>query len=532
MKKIKAILALVLVAILLVTLFAACAESESVQDNNTPSDAGSDTQDKAPAGNDSEEEEEEDGQAQGELVTIRFLYDDSRSCADYADRIEARINELVEPLIGVHVDIDYVSSGDFKTKTIVTLAGGEVYDLMSVNPRLPLENLYSATVLMDITDLFREYAPDAYEIVEQYLPACSYDGSLYCIPAMRSYLTNNYIGMRKDILDELGLTEQAQNISSWSEYEQILAAVKENYTDQGTGLYAVSQAVNYCISYPYAVMGESGRFEDYLVNTVQDSYGMACADQDGNVFSRMSSAGYVAECKQVASWMDKGYLFPDAPFSEDSGYDLIKQGVSFSMCFRGEYGTEVAFRDKTGYECVVVKVYDGMITTDVPSAWSLGIPITSEEPEAACRFVNLMYTNSELMNLFVRGEEGVDYEVVDGQVRYLSDQVYKNYDWGVGNQLILTPLEGNGADFYDRVAEVNASAPVSPFLGFVIDASKMDYLISQISSVRDEYRQLLECGGYTQEAYEACLTKLEHAGIDDYVQQIQDQLDAWRAQQG
>ena len=42
----------------------------------------------------------------------------------------------------------------------------------------------------------------------------------------------------------------------------------------------------------------------------------------------------------------------------------------------------------------------------------LAIPRTSENPERAMMFINMMHTNKELVNLLVWGIEGVHHEVV------------------------------------------------------------------------------------------------------------------------
>ena len=518
MKTFQKLLALLLTLALLGAALSACASGKE-----TPP-AGGGQPDDGQTG--AEGAAGDDGAAPDEMTNIRFLFDDSRSCADFGERIVEKINAITEPELGVHVAIDYVSSGDFKTKTIVALAGGDVYDLMSVNPRLPLANLYASSVLTDITQLLPEWAPDTHALIGQYLPACSYDGRVYCIPTLRSYQTNTYLGMRKDVLDDAGLTEQAQAVAGWDDFEKILEAVHAVRPD----LY-FCQGPSYMLNYSVGVRGETDRFADSLPSYVKDANWLVYASTDGVVTNHAVTPGYLADCQMMARWMERGYVYPDAPFSEESGYDLIKQGIGFAVEFNGEYGTEVAFRDKTGYDCVLVEVCKGSITTDVPNTWALGVPITAEEPEAALRFVNLLYTNSDVMNLFVRGEEGVDYDLVDGEVVYREDPVYKNYDWGVGNQLILTPIAGNGANFYEEVAKLNAAAETSPFLGFVLDVSELEFLVGQISSVYDKYRKSMEYGLYTDEDYQKFCTELETAGMQEYLQGIQAQLDAWRAQQ-
>ena len=122
-----------------------------------------------------------------------------------------------------------------------------------------------------------------------------------------------------------------------------------------------------------------------------------------------------------------------------------------------------------------------------------------------------------------------DYVIENGEVVRLKDQGYLNVDFVLGNSLLLTPLKGNGADFYDVVGQINASAAKSKFLGFSIDTTGMDMWISQITAVTDQYASEILYGGYTPAALEEYISKLETAGIYDYAAAIQEQLDAWIA---
>ena len=59
----------------------------------------------------------------------------------------------------------------------------------------------------------------------------------------------------------------------------------------------------------------------------------------------------------------------------------------------------------------------------------------------------------------------------------------------------------------------------------------MDLVMSQISAVTDQYKCAIQCGGYTEESYQEYLAKLETAGVQDYLNAVQAQLDAWLAEQ-
>ena len=132
------------------------------------------------------------------------------------------------------------------------------------------------------------------------------------------------------------------------------------------------------------------------------------------------------------------------------------------------------------------------------------------------------------MNLLVRGEENVDYTVENGEATRIENQ-YFGADYICGNNTLLIPLAGNGADYYERVKEMNASAELSPYLGFALNLTDdMNLQISQISAVTDQYRQTIQCGGYTEEMYQEYLEKLEVAGVYDYLDAVAQQVTAWQ----
>ena len=127
------------------------------------------------------------------------------------------------------------------------------------------------------------------------------------------------------------------------------------------------------------------------------------------------------------------------------------------------------------------------------------------------------------------GVEGVDYEVMDGQAKYGDDPCYNQDDFVIGDNTLLLPVYGNGADFYDKVKEDIASAEISRYRGFVLDYSELNDYVSQIGAVNDQYNGAISTGSYTQELMDEYIEKLNTAGIHEYVEGIQKQLDAWLA---
>ena len=154
--------------------------------------------------------------------------------------------------------------------------------------------------------------------------------------------------------------------------------------------------------------------------------------------------------------------------------------------------------------------------------------MNAEEPEGAARLINALYTDEKLMNMLIRGIEGEDFEVVDGEVHYPADGYYYEADFIMGNNTLLYPLEGQGADYFDRIVEINNAAHISEHLGFVLDTAPLENLSANISAVNDQYTADLFTGNYTPELFEEYKAKLTTAGVQDYLNAIQEQYNAWK----
>ena len=169
-----------------------------------------------------------------------------------------------------------------------------------------------------------------------------------------------------------------------------------------------------------------------------------------------------------------------------------------------------------------------MIMTSTLTAWGIGVPITSEEPEAACKLINMLYTNEDLMRIFVNGIEGEDYEIVDN-VAQQKEGMYSNGNFILGNNLLAIPLVGNDPDMYEQIKAENDAAQLSPYLGFTLDNSELELLTSQLTAVTDQYSCYMSCGAYSDADYAEYLDKLNAAGVQEYLDAVQAQLTAWLA---
>ena len=525
----KQLLALLLAAVLLLTLFAACTKSEPTPGNTSePSSSGNTDSSAKPETNEpakpetSEPEEPVDPE---DIVDIEFWVLDMRFQGEtHGERINELANQITEPR-GVHVNTKFMQIGEFE-KLRTQLASGEVIDVLSMCIFNGVVNMHASSMVMDITDLMNEYAPETLELMKDYIGAYTYEGRIFGVPTLRGYVSNGYIDFRKDMLEEIGMLDKAQNMTSWSEYEEILAAYYDAHGSDNT--FAVSPAAGSLLSSAdYHIRGD--KFSDIEVtDSLGDSLGVVYADNDGHVSLLQKEESWIYSCKKTKEWFDKGWVYPDALYNDPVVSDMISAKTLLSEIFGAEIGVEQAKQATYKSEPVCTYMYTNLIKTGTLTMWGIGVPITAEEPEAGVKFINMLYTNGDLMKIYINGEEGVDYNLVNGEAEQIDGQ-YVQANWVFGNDLLAVPFAGTGADYYERIEEQNKTAKCSPFLGFTLETGDLSLIMSQVSAVTDQYRRFLQCGGFTEADYQEYLDKLSDAGVQEYLDAVQEQLSAWQA---
>ena len=144
------------------------------------------------------------------------------------DHVEEAINEQLEEKVNVHADIKWFDPNTYATQVPMMIQAGEDLDLMMFTPvpAAGYQSFMSQNQLMDITEYIDEYGKDIKDVMGDYLAATSKDGKIYGVGNMTSLYAAEAICMNKDTLDELGLTDKAEKMTTWSEYQDILKQIE------------------------------------------------------------------------------------------------------------------------------------------------------------------------------------------------------------------------------------------------------------------------------------------------------------------
>ena len=528
-KKFAAIIALVLC---LTMVLGACGTKEAPAPAETQA-AATETQAAAPAETQAAAETEAaplvdwEDMAEIEFYTFTFV-----PPADL-QHIEDAINAIIEPAINTHINITMLDVGAFIAQIGMMIAGGERIDLMvSGFAAASYSAMIAQNQLMDISGIIEEYGQDALAQAGELIKATSVGDAIYAIPPHRDVVSNYYVNMREDVLEDLGLVEQARAMKSMADYEEILKAVqaseKWNYlwpTVHANGAGPLGQNVLI-----------NGEFADTKVfDTLGDTIGLIAYDEEtGKVELLQATEEYAETAALLRDWQEKGYIYYDVANEVTSCDEAAKNDLIFSYISTAEYGCEEAREVSTGMDMVSVMICQTPIASEIVARFSWCVPVTAVEPEAAVAFVNFAMTNAEVNNLMAWGEEGVDFELdANGVAQYIpgnENPSYHSFDYSVPNQYLVYPWGTVSPTFREESLANLQSAPVSKFLGLAIDLSELVNETSACTNVIEEYKMQIGSGLATEEDLQAFVDKLYANGAQKIVDAYQAAADAWLAQ--
>jgi putative aldouronate transport system substrate-binding protein len=98
----------------------------------------------------------------------------------------------------------------------------------------------------------------------------------------------------------------------------------------------------------------------------------------------------------------------------------------------------------------------------------------------------------------------------------------------LGNNLLLKLLDNEPADKYEFFNKFNSEAVESPLSGFWPDFTPIEAELAVISNLIEEYEEYLWNGVLDPEVYlPEYIQKVEAAGADKVIKEIQRQVDEW-----
>ena len=243
------------------------------------------------------------------------------------------------------------------------------------------------------------------------------------------------------------------------------------------------------------------------------------------------------------TWYNEGLVMKDAATTTSTAAELMSSGNYF--CYVAAYSypeadTAASLEAQTGgYDLGAKMMGSAFLDTTSINALTWMVSSTSDVPEAALKFLNLTFTDKDIVNLIIYGLQDRDYVMnEDGTVNYPEGQDAATVPYTaqlscgtLGNFFIMYPMQGTNIESLAWELEQNKNAELSVAMGFVFDSSNVATEYTAVTNVIDQYLPGLICGSVDPATeIPVFLQRLEEAGLGTIIAEKQTQLDAWFAE--
>ncbi|MDY3917539.1 MAG: ABC transporter substrate-binding protein [Candidatus Limivivens sp.] len=438
--------------------------------------------------------------------------------------VQEAISEITREKIGAEVELLIIPSGSYAQQMTLMLSGDEKLDVMGAN--LGVYNTAMASeALKPLDDLLAEHGTGIIEKAgEAHLEQGKVNGVQYGIPVMcDSAVGYGTFMMRTDLLEKYDI--DVSEVDSYEDVSEIFAIIHENEPDMTVVAPASPGYSNmqYCV--------EWDKLSNYF--GVLEDHG-----QTTTVTNLFEAEDYINYLNVMHGWYESGYISKDVTTSTEAGASMMAAGNLFCYISANKPGIEAQEENASGgVDLTAVQVLETMKTT--ATNWQWTIPENCEYPEKAMEFINLLFTDEDIVNLMCYGIEGEHYVVKDdGTITWPEgkDASTVGYNmsanaWAVGNEFLSKVWETNDPDIWEQTQAWNETGVVSKAYGFFYDNSAVTTEITAVQSVYDEYRLALESGVLDPETTLAEMNeKMYAAGLQTIIDDKQSQLDAWLAE--
>lgn len=447
--------------------------------------------------------EEDNGEYTRIIMTYQFL---EHSNLEHMEEILEAVNEVSKSRIGVEVEFKFVNAMDSFTDYPVWLSKGEPIDLMLLNYQ-NIRNYVDRDMLLPLDGLLESFGPEIEAIsrTERNLyGGATVDGGVYgCEIYNYGYGGGGGLWISRNVLAEISFPYEKEHIYSMDELDILFARLKQRYP----------------LSYPLGQITAGNSFTtlNYFsqIKTVGGDVVSGVLGEEGQVCDLYESDSYYEFLRYLREWYLKGYIYPEAAYTNASGLELLQSGILMSYPSGSQPGmvSDDYLPDAVCLRTTAVTYGNDSSNTGV--FWT--VPSTAREPEAAMKFLNLMYSDARIVNLLRYGIEGEDYVLVDdGVIASVQDEEGGRYnnDLGVwGNMTLAYQLEGSSSRKEQEEYTKSAVWAGQEYEGFYFDTSGVELCIARVQEVLRTYLPVLESGSIPLEVnYGQFVSALKEAG--------------------
>ena len=447
-----------------------------------------------------------------------------------------KANEIIEPELGMKLDIQYIDTASFTEKMKLKMASGEAYDLAftgyinTYRTAVSMGGLYDITDIMEDIEMADGTKVKMSDVIEDYyLESAKVNGRIYGIPNIQVITNPTCIEMEKPVAEECGVdldglqelalknTNYETSVQYMDKLSAELAKIKEKRPDLTT--------INPTNAY-------------IALSNIYEGVGGGCViRRDGSsneVIIQEFTPEYEHYVDVIRSWYEKGYIRSDIA-SKGNTLASLEEKRSTAVTFSTwKPGQDVYFISERGVEPSYAFCAAPYVTAGGALATMISVGANTKHPKEAVKLIYMMNSNKELYNLICWGIEGKHFNFnPDGTASVIPDTGYSDIAknaWRYGNQFNGYVMEGQPADVWEQTKKMNDESGKSPAIGFVLNTDSIGTEMANITNINSEYRARKDYGTAPREEYwDEYIQKLKAAGIEKVRDEVQRQYDEFLA---
>lgn len=477
-------------------------------------------------------------------VELKVWFHGSNVTPDASAKVMEALNPILEEKLNINLVPIWGTWGDFDTASTTDLQGGGSADIyFTCNWSGNEYNKYARDgYWVKLDDMLDQYAPELKALVPQALwDSAVTNGAegegIYAVPGLKDTATSNCWDVNGTLLEELGYKMddvKASGLDYFSaEFEEMLQKAKDAKGADFYPLLIEPAVLERMVTVTAIVTGDLNGAN--VLSYYYDAEHPA-KDIGSKIVNKYGTEQFKAFAEKTYEYAQKGFISPECQNVETANDYRTACQTKGEYLFGTQsysYGYELDMQAARGINVQYVPASAAYMDATSGQGAMMAICTTSQHPELALQFLNLLNTDPEIMTMLNYGVEGFTYEKNDdGTITFIKENrdTYSPWTNGMGNIRLLPATSAQGEGFYDRFAEFYESAEALPMGAFIFDSSATSTANAAVANVYAKYAMNLMSGAVDPATeLPKFLEELEGAGINDIVDAANAQLEAYLA---
>lgn len=461
-------------------------------------------------------------------------------------KVNDAINEYLTEKVNAKVNLHYWSTQEDWDRMTTMISAGQDVGIIGFGSQTKLDYVVQSQrgAYYPMDDLLEQYAPDTKALFSDVIwDSMKIDGHIYGIPTLKD--NGYYISMiyNDTMAQELGIDMSKVEYHDWRDMEALGLEVKEKrdaahpeWADypvfKGNGLI-----------YPYNFAFETFLNDSYLAVCDIDKFDDLKSSDENTVVNFYATQEFRDYAVQRQRMVDEGiYEYDETDKSAQDTTGAVFGFVGWGYTYIDEH--------MYGDNFVSKLMMSDKLWTETNNYFSAGTAISANcaNPERAMMILNLVNTDPDFATMIRFGIEGVNYMTdADGNMTFVGSNnedpanraYYYWYMAPVGNLTIVKAPEtlvGPDGIMLTNINKLNAECVVPAHMGFVFDTTPVTNEIAACTNIVAEFQKDLQTGQLNSEddvnaAIDDFNAKLTDNGVDKIVDEVQSQIDTWKAAQ-